>query len=89
MPPRGKSGRTSASSSFEESLPPMAESKTEREEEESYTEGSQDTESMPRDRGLFSSSSSVMKSWVFSRQKLYMLLGGGKVGCFMDAVNEA
>lgn len=60
IPPNGNNGRVSVSgpsSSSSSSDVFMAESKTDREGEELETDGSHDTESIPRDSGLLSSSS--------------------------------
>ena len=60
IPPNGNNGRVSVSgpsSSSSSSDVFMAESKTDREGEELETDGNHDTESIPRDSGLLSSSS--------------------------------
>lgn len=74
MPPRGNKGRVSVSSLSSSSA--VAESKTDREGDESKTEGSHVTELIPRASGLFSSSS-VIRSW----EKLLRRL----IGLFQDA----
>ncbi len=55
MPPRGKRGNVSISSSCDGG---REDSMMEREDLEVITEGSQETESMPLERGLVGSSSS-------------------------------
>ena len=81
MPPSGKRGSVSVFSSSSLS-PEVAESKTDREGEESETDGSQLTESMPLESGLFSSSSVMRKGRRLFRPS------GEILGCRHDATAE-